>query len=327
MSIVKDTLLGHLPAQRKTTPSGWVSFNAPCCVHNGHSADTRNRGGVIDNGDSGVSYHCFNCGFKASWQSGRTVSHKLKKLLSWIGVSDTEINKLCLDVMRENEGVDALSHRIKFPEFTEKPLPIDSIPIAQIQDFDKHSIAILEYMAKRNLEISDTDYHWCPSPAYRDRLIIPFYYQKKIVGWTARTVNPDKKPKYLSDIQPGFVYGMDLQTYSRRFTIVCEGQIDAIHIQGCSLGGSEISEQQALLLNSLNKPVIVVPDRDKAGEKLVTKALENEWHVSMPDWSSDINDISDCVDKHGRLFALYTIVKNAESSPVKVKLAAKKWFN
>jgi hypothetical protein len=55
MSIVYDTLTQYLPPKRKTTPSGWTSFNAPCCIHNGDSADKRQRGGLISNGDEGVS--------------------------------------------------------------------------------------------------------------------------------------------------------------------------------------------------------------------------------------------------------------------------------
>jgi len=51
MSIVSDLLNVYLPAKRKTTPSGWTSFNAPCCVHNNENADTRGRGGVIYEGD------------------------------------------------------------------------------------------------------------------------------------------------------------------------------------------------------------------------------------------------------------------------------------
>ena len=68
MSVVAETVLTYLPPKRKTTPSGWTSFNAPRCHHNGHTADKRQRGGLISNADGGVSYHCFNCGFKASWQ-------------------------------------------------------------------------------------------------------------------------------------------------------------------------------------------------------------------------------------------------------------------
>ena len=73
MSIVNETVLTYLPAKRKTTPSGWTSFNAPCCQHNGTSADTRQRGGLISNADGGVSYHCFNCGFKAAGNRAETL--------------------------------------------------------------------------------------------------------------------------------------------------------------------------------------------------------------------------------------------------------------
>ena len=55
MNIVYETLLAHLPHKRKTTPSGWTSFNAPCCVHNGTGADTRQRGGIINNPQDGTS--------------------------------------------------------------------------------------------------------------------------------------------------------------------------------------------------------------------------------------------------------------------------------
>ena len=98
MSIVSDTITAHLPGKRKTTPSGWTSFNAPCCHHNGDSADKRGRGGLISEGDT-VSYHCFNCGYKASWQPGRPVSYKLRKLLQWLNCSDDTITKLTFDVM------------------------------------------------------------------------------------------------------------------------------------------------------------------------------------------------------------------------------------
>jgi len=325
MSIVSDTITAHLPGKRKTTPSGWTSFNAPCCHHNGDSADKRGRGGLISEGDT-VSYHCFNCGYKASWQPGRPVSHKLRKLLQWLGCSDDTITKLTFDVMRINEGVEVAERKIELPTFETVPLPPDAVKIADITEFNKFSMAILEYMATRNLNLDDTDYYWSPSLAYRDRLIIPFYYEKRIVGWTARTIAADKKPKYLMEVQPGFVYGLDEQSYNKVFAIVCEGQVDALHVDGCALGGSEINDAQALLINRLNKDVIVVPDRDKAGSKLVEQAIELGWQVSLPNWDMDINDIGDAVQRYGRLYTLYSIASAAESSTLKIRLRAKKWF-
>ena len=48
-NLVQQTLLLHLPGKRKQTASGWLSFNAVCCIHNGESADTRGRGGIVEN--------------------------------------------------------------------------------------------------------------------------------------------------------------------------------------------------------------------------------------------------------------------------------------
>ena len=333
MSILVDIVLAYLPAKRKQTPSGWLSFNAPCCVHNGTSADKRQRGGVIQN-DGGVSYHCFNCGFKASWQPGRNFSHKMRKLLQWLGAPDDVINKVGLDVMRENEGVEAKTRIAELPTFSSVPLPESARKLQDWADYcamepggvDKNLIKIFEYMKERNLYIDDMDYYWTPELGYRDRLIIPFLYEGKVVGWTARSILPDKKPKYLTEVQPGFVFGMDEQRMQKIFTILCEGQLDAIHVEGCALCGSEISDGQALLLNRIGKEVIVVPDRDSAGSKLVERAIELGWSVSLPDWTSDINDIGDCVNAHGRLYTLYSIVSSAESSALKIRLKAKKWF-
>lgn len=329
MSIVSETVLAYLPPKRKTTPGGWTSFNAPCCVHNGHSADTRGRGGLIANADGGVSYHCFNCGFKTSWQPGRNVSYKLRRLLQWMNAPDDVINKLSLAVMRENEGIEAvqaLRGMPALPKFNTVPLPEDAVKITDITDFDKYTMSVLEYMAHRNLNVDDTDYYWSPSLAYRDRLIVPFFYEGRIVGWTARTVVGDKNPRYLMESQPGFVYGLDEQTPNKVFTIVTEGPIDAIHIEGCALCGSDINDQQALLLDRLGKQIIVVPDRDRNGKNLAEQAIERGWSVSMPDWPDDCKDVSDCVARHGRLYTLYSIASAAEESPLKIRLRMKRWF-
>jgi hypothetical protein len=327
MSIVFDTLTQYLPPKRKTTPSGWTSFNAPCCIHNGDSADKRQRGGLISNGDEGVSYHCFNCGFKCSWQPGRNLSGKMRRLLQWLNAPDDTINKLALTVMQENEGIQTTQQLVELPTFKTVPLPDDAIKIADITEFNKYSLAILEYMSTRGLNLDDTDYYWSPSLGYRDRLIIPFLYEKRIVGWTARTVQSDKQPKYMSEQQPGFVYGLDEQGHNKVFCIVCEGPMDAIHIDGVALLGSEVKDQQAMLINRVGKQIIVVPDRDQAGAKLIDQAIELGWSVSLPEWTDDINDIGDAVAKYGRLYTLYSIVNNAESNELKIRLRSKKWLS
>lgn len=325
MTVVSELLIESVPATRKVTPSGWISFNAPCCVYNGTSADTRQRGGILER-DEVISYHCFNCGFKTSWQPGRHLSYKMKQLFSWLGVPDDQVNKLALAVLRINEGVEVTEKLLEVPKFVKTPLPDDIIHINSYSGkVGKDLSQVLEYIQKRNLFLEDSDFYWSSSNAYRKRLIIPFKYNNEIVGWTARHVGTGT-PKYLTDSQPGFVFNLDKQTTDRDVVILTEGPMDAIPIQAAAILGSEVSPQQAMLVNRLRKQVITVPDRDAAGVKLIESSIEYGWGVSMPDWGDGIKDIGDAVNKYGRLYTLYSIVANMETSPLKIRLRAKKWY-
>jgi hypothetical protein len=328
MTVVSETLLRLLPPKSKATPSGWRSFNAVCCHNTGHSVDTRMRGGVIQAGD-GISYHCFNCGFKTSWQPGRPLTAKMRKLFRWLGASDDEINKLSLDVLRINEGVEVQQRIVGVPSFNVMALPEDARLITDDPcDENKFLSEVKEYMSNRKLWVDQGyDYYWNPNLGYRDRFIIPFLYNGQVVGWTSRTVNANSKVKYLSEQQPGFVFNLDQQTPSKVFCIVVEGVLDAIHIDGAALLTNEISDQQSVLLNRLNKEIIVVPDRDAAGRKLIERSIELGYSVSMPDWKPDIKDVSDAVIEYGQLYTLYSIVSAAESSALKIRLKERKWFN
>ena len=323
-NLVHDTLFSHLPAKRKTTPSGWTSFNAPCCHHNGETQDKRARGGLITNGDGGISFHCFNCGFKASYQKGRKLSRKMRNLLEWLGASDSVITSLALQVLEFNESNPDYKVLPELPKFKDVELPKGAKPITEYSD-NNFTNKVLDYMKQRQLNVDDYNFHWSPDLGYRDRLIIPFYYNERIVGWTARKIT-DGRPKYMSEQQPGYVFNLDNQDYRRLFVILVEGPIDAINIDGCALMGSEVRDQQALLVNSLNKQVIVLPDRDKAGIKLVEESIELGWSVSMPEWEDDVRDVNDAIQKYGRMFTLHTIVSYAEANELKIKLRSKKWF-
>jgi hypothetical protein len=332
MSIVQETLSLHLPSKRKTTPSGWTSFNAPCCIHNGDSADKRQRGGLISNGDGGLSYHCFNCGFKASWQPGRQLSYKMRKLFEWLGTPDDVITKLALQCLQIAE-VGNSNITIELPKFEEKSLTEGARRLDQWDDWqaleptgmDNNLFKVCEYLKTRNLFLDDYPFHWTPELGYRDRIIIPFYHKGVVVGFTARKIK-DGNPKYLSDQQPGYVFNLDAQNYERLYTIVVEGPFDAIAVEGVALLGSEIKDQQAMLLNSLNSTKVVVPDRDEAGSKLIDQAIELGWSVSMPEWHEEVKDVNDAVNKYGKIYTLHSIITASESNELKIKLRSKKWF-
>ena len=158
---------------------------------------------------------------------------------------------------------------------------------------------------------------------FNQRLIIPFYWRGDVVGYTGRLFEDIEKVKYVTDVQPGYVFNMDTQDWTRKFVIVTEGPFDAITISGVSILGSEINDVQRELINNLNRQVIVVPDRDAPGEKLINQAIEFGWSVAFPEWDNKVGDVAEAVLKYGRLFTIQSILKTTESSKLKIDLKRK----
>jgi len=316
-------ILGYLPAKRKATPSGWISFNAVCCAHNSSTADKRSRGGLKPT-EQGWSYHCFNCNYTASFILGRTLSYKARRLLGWMGVPDAEIDALNLESLRHRSIHGIIDDRqrtfnaLADIRFEEQELP----PLSELltgEDLRR------EYLRKRcvpdDYPVMIQDH---PEKAWKHRpsVIIPFIHDNRIVGHTQRFLD-DRTPKYISNSQPGYVFGTDLQHADWTHVIVTEGIFDALSIGGLAVMHSTVSNEQARLIRSLGREIIVVPDQDIAGMELVDRAVELGWAVSMPPWPDDIKDVNDSVMRYGRLATLLTIFENRNTSKIKIELRKK----
>lgn len=326
MHEIQSAVLALLPPKRKTTPSGWTSFDAVCCTHNGESRDDRKRGGIRTSPDGGFQYHCFNCNFKAGWTPGKLLSRNTKDLFRWLGMSADVIGKLGLYALKLKEDQPAAKKELSF-ELKEIPLPEDCLPIdtwiaegaQEAELFD-----VISYLVdERKVGWEWYNWHWSASAGFRDRVIIPFYQDGKIVGYTGRKIKPGK-PKYLTDSQSGYVFNIDSQRDNRAFVIVVEGQFDAIAVDGISIMTNEPNDVQIARINSLGKKVIAVPDKDKPGAKLIKAALANGWAVSLPPWGDNIKDVADAAKEYGRLYTLATILHYCEDNEIKIQLLKKK---
>lgn len=314
-------ILQYLPAKRKASPSGWISFNAVCCQHNGDTRDTRSRGGLKAT-DQGWSYHCFNCSYTASFTLGRTVSFKARRLMGWLGVPDAEVDMLNLESLRHRsihgivedrqrvanilQGIE-FEEQDDFPPFTELITP----------EFPKY----WDYCRERHVPedfpmmtaIKNDGVHWV-----RPFVLVPFTWENKIVGWTARFLD-NKLPKFINHTQPGYVFGTDLQHPDWKHVLVMEGIFDALSINGLAVMHNTVSDAQARLIRNLGKEITVVPDHDKAGLELIDRAMELGWAVSIPQWE-DCKDVNDAVKKYGKLGTLLTILEARETSRIKIEL-------
>lgn len=327
MNLIQASVQTFLPGKRKATPSGWTSFNAVCCHHRGEKADTRKRGGVLFN-EEGFQYHCFNCGFKAGWTPGRLLSKNTKDLFRWMGMPDDEIGKLNIEALRSKEDSQVIKAPVINFNLEPRLLPLHSRPLLECLEDDPNEdvIAVADYLINRGAELDWYNWHWSSENGYRDRVIIPFYNNGEIVGWTGRKIR-DGKPKYLTDAQPGYVFNVDNQVDDREVVLVVEGQFDAIAIDGVAIMHNEPNATQIARINSLGKRVIVVPDRDKPGAKMIDPALANGWAVSLPPWEADVKDCADAVKRYGRIYTLLTILNYCETNEIKIQLLKKKLEN
>ena len=331
----------------KKSQSGWLSGNAVCCIHNGDNQDTRGRGGLIVNEDGGVSWHCFNCGFKTGYQPGRPLSFKYRKFLNWLGADVNEIQRLVVEALRIKDLIQPEDIKPVVEEeitFVARKLPGEALSFMALaefyeladKNFPKPFVEAVSYVSDRKIDLRKYEFYWTPEVEYKlsYRVIVPFKYKGELVGYTARAFSDGIKPKYHSDHPAHFVFNLDEQKQDSKFVIVCEGPFDAMSVDGVSTQTNDISEQQAELIESLGREVIVVPDFDKhinkqnkevwPGQQTINRAIEYGWSVSFPVWKDTAKDINHAVQLYGKLFVMKSILDAKESNPLKIKLLANK---
>jgi DNA primase len=270
--------------------------------------------------DGSVQYHCFNCGFKANYTPGRYLSNRFRKFLTWLNVSSSEIGKLSMQAMRLAQEISPESKidQIEEISFQYQSLPKDSQKVT-------HQTDCIEYLSSRGFTTKDFDFYY--SPTMKTRIIVPIVWQNKNIGFVARGLSPDIRPKYYAQVQPGSLFNLDAQHWSRKFVILVEGVFDAIMLDAVAILGSEISAKQKQQIDSLNRKVIIVPDRDRAGSKLIDQACDWGWSVSMPPWHDGVKDINNAVLKYGKALTIQAILKYTYDSRTKIKLNEKLWLN
>jgi hypothetical protein len=243
-----------------------------------------------------------------------------------MNVPQEEIERINLESLRHRSVAGLLDDRQRTANvlqnitFEDRELPEGFIIV------DEHTPVHWQYLRDRRIP---EDYpmgmnggeptaKWTPRPG----VIVPFTYDGRIVGHTTRYLD-DKTPKYVQDIQPGYVFGTDLQRADWQHVLVMEGVFDALSISGLAVLHAEINDAQARLIRSLGRKITVVPDQDEAGMKLVDRAMELGWAVSIPDWPTGCKDVNDAVKQFGRLGTLLTIMQARETSKIKIELRKK----
>jgi hypothetical protein len=330
---ITNQVLDHLPWKKKSTPSGWISFNAPCCQHLGHSPDTRGRGGIHVTPEGGINFHCFNCHFTTGWQPGRRLSYKMRRFMNWLGMGEELIGRLALFAISQETPEEIVAAQRELPTFEPRE-PCPGRPITSwlndghITEEDYNSLeAAINYLDRRGFGDKLDQFYWTDDAALRDRVLVPFTWNNKPMGYSGRLfVDGKKKIKYYSNYPSNLIWGYDKQHKAAKFCIVVEGTLDAVAINAIAICSNEVNDVQAEVIETLDRDIIVVPDRDKAGRAMVDAALKYGWSVSFPDWETGIKDVADAVAKYGHTFTMRSILSSVEQFNLKIKLKSKGWF-
>jgi DNA primase len=156
----------------------------------------------------------------------------------------------------------------------------------------------------------------------KNRIIIPYTNGGRLVGYTSRFLD-NGIPKYHNKQQRGYIFGIDLQHADWNYVIVTEGVFDAISIDGTAVLHNEISNAQAHQLHRLHRKVIVVPDFDEPGLKLIDDAMKHGFEVSIPKWDKGVKDVNDAIVQYGKIPTLLKILESSNATELKIKLAKK----
>lgn len=320
----------------RPSSGGWVTGNCPACVRMGESRPDQYARGGFHFGDDEWVYHCFNCKLKTGWGKGHMMNSGTKLLLHEFGINDSDLQRIQIELMREQETAQLLNPLPEpippyRPDWKEVELPEGSKFLSEYSqdNLPKNLKAGLEMIVDRQL------WHWrgwayCEKDfKYRRRIILPYRYNDKIVGYTARFIGdpPDAKtPKYLNTKPPHFVFNLDRQNSDRTAVVVTEGDFDAISMDGVGLGGNTVSDEQASLINSLRRKTVLLPDADKAGNELIEPAITHGWHVAFPEWMELYKDANKASQHLGRAFVLKSTLASATDNPTRIRVLAKKYL-
>jgi len=329
--IVHDLVSRYLPLGSRSNPSGWISFNCPMCTTRGERRpDSKRRGGLRFNEDNSITYNCFNCGYKTGWSPGKNITKSLRELLLTFGTPKNEIQLVNLQLMDDKPLIKTETKKTNtLPVWEAKEFPPNTKSIVDAEVSTEY-VAAVEYLAEREL-LDLADWHYSTYQHFKNRIILPFKYKNKLVGYTARSIpelikNNKRQPKYINNMPKHFIYGLDTILPEYKYVLVFEGPFDAICCKGVAAIGNTINDTQAEILNKLRKQIVVVPDRDISSMSFIKSAIKYGYTVSFPKWNDKIKDANSAVIEYGRLFTVNSILSNIVSNPIKTEVQAKLWL-
>jgi hypothetical protein len=304
--------LGDLIRERvslgRLTSTGY--YEQKCAVCN----DKKTRAGWKITEDE-VFAHCYNCNFSASYTEGTgKFSRWMKEVCNANGITNQDLQNITATLFFSGEGKSEKEITLEELRKVNLNTPEVAFPDRTFQlgsdGHDDIQEPLITYLMGRRVD--PLKFYFSLDKAHQGRVIIPFFRNNKLIFWQSRAIDNKVKPRYLNCVvsRDAVFYGYDkLFEYSDAPLFVTEGPFDAENIDGVCILGSKLNASKIDVLKKTKRRIIFVIDRDKNGEGLGTEVLKQGWELTFVDPRAD--DINDSVQKFGKLYTIYCLIKNA----------------
>lgn len=326
---IEDVVRSHVSFS-SFDPGSW---NQVYCAVCGDGSRTKGpRGGWKFEGEN-CSYNCFNCGISGMFTPENEIfmSRDMKQIFEAFGISRREYGRI---LFRHRNARESTS--IKKPEGKK---------IERVEDMVGEGITLPDYLVRLEdavntnigrkaiefLEGRYIDYREYPffvtygktkSKNQQDkincrimvnRLIIPIYYNNKLLLLQGRALESGVKNKYINiGNVSSTLFGLDRLKDEHEYIFVTEGFFDAYHLNGVSCITNKLTAQQIKILNSYDKPKVIVPDRNESNLTMLNKGISEGWGYSAPKKLKNCKDVTKAVERYGKLFTTYEIMKGVK---------------
>ena len=221
-------------------------------------------------------FHCFICGEKGTFT-------KLYSDLESLTYDQAEVN-INLKILRsESKTViptyNLLKQQYLVEEFQKDFLPITIDSIDKLKDNKILEIALKLLYSRKLLEWNNPypQFYYCIEGKFKNRLIIPYIKNDKIIYFQGRALLPGMHPKYLNppnqhtNIRPEFIL-YPYHKNTREYLYICEGPLDARSLQLAGLNatctqGCHITDEQINALRSYPGQLVIAYNNDQPGIK------------------------------------------------------------
>lgn len=323
---IEDVILRKITFESTPSPDTW---NAVYCQVCGDGSRTQGpRGGWYYSGED-ARYNCFNCGIKGAFtpEAEIPMSTDMGEIFNSFGISKREYGRILFRVRTADAGFTPLIK--KNVEDVFKPLRETSFdlpdylqPLSEVLDsrLGQTCITFLQtkYIdhEKYNFYVSTGSSNGSSKDKINarilaNRLIFPITYDSRVLLLQARELYGQTKNKYINvGSISNTLYGLESLQNNHKYIFVTEGVWDAMHLNGVSTLTNTMSSVQRKILDSYDKPKVVVPDRKGTHNMLAHMAVDAGWGISAPREFREYTDITDAMKRYGRIYVVHKIMSS-----------------